>query len=72
MSEALKLSSNRANKEDVETAFLGSLEDVSDVIKALKDTVHSVDELADLVNAGQVVPGVLRMIMDKVKNSPKR
>ncbi len=72
MSESLKLTSGKTSREDVEAAFVGSLEDVDDIVNALKGSVASVDELAELINAGRVVPGVLRMIMDKVKNSPKR
>ena len=73
MAESLKITTpTRATPEDKERAFLEHLESVADVIKALGDTCPTTAELAETVHAGIVVPGVLRMIMDKVANSRPR
>lgn len=72
MSEALKLQSGRNKVEDVEQSFLSSLEDVADIVNALAPHCATVEELAETVNAARVVPGVLRMVLEKVKDTPKR
>lgn len=69
----LKLSSTRpATTEDRMQASIELLESVEDVILALRDICPTTAELQDTVNAARQVPGVLRMVMDKVAASRPR